>query len=133
MGLNLGEGTDVCKRLLPLWQVGTLNIYRTASSLERLVEGEERWEAPDHPKGIFCQIWDRNVSKRIVTCMVLKDMAKLRLQAYKLAICHDEFHGPRSGICRLDAISNNNKKTQTFIKTASSHLKLSKRMTDCLF
>ncbi|GFY17128.1 uncharacterized protein TNCV_1089041 [Trichonephila clavipes] len=44
---NPGEDMDVCR--------GTLNNRGAASPLVRLVEGEERWEAPDHPQGILPQ------------------------------------------------------------------------------
>ncbi|GFY08251.1 hypothetical protein TNCV_1356591 [Trichonephila clavipes] len=33
---------------MPLRNGGTLNSHRAASPLVRLVEGEERWEVPDH-------------------------------------------------------------------------------------
>ncbi|GFV92568.1 hypothetical protein TNCV_1374191 [Trichonephila clavipes] len=36
---------------------GTLNSRRAASSLVRLVEGEERREAPDHSHGVLPQHW----------------------------------------------------------------------------
>ncbi|GFX03629.1 uncharacterized protein TNCV_2112011 [Trichonephila clavipes] len=48
-GSNPGEDMDVCKCIMPSRHVGTLNSRRAASHLVRLVEGEERWEAPDHP------------------------------------------------------------------------------------
>ncbi|GFU20766.1 DUF4817 domain-containing protein [Trichonephila clavipes] len=51
---------------------GTLNSSRAASRFVRLVEGEERWEAPDHHQGVFPQNWGGTEQKRIVTCMVLK-------------------------------------------------------------
>ncbi|GFU72215.1 transposable element Tc1 transposase [Trichonephila clavipes] len=49
-GSNPGEDMDVCKCIVPLRQGGTLNSHRAASSLVWLVDGEERWEAPDHPQ-----------------------------------------------------------------------------------
>ncbi|GFV84272.1 hypothetical protein TNCV_1591311 [Trichonephila clavipes] len=51
MGLNPGEGMDVCKYKVPSRQGGTPNSRRAASPLLRLVEGEERWKTPDHPPG----------------------------------------------------------------------------------
>ncbi|GFT46988.1 uncharacterized protein TNCV_3746681 [Trichonephila clavipes] len=48
LGSNPGESMDVCKCIVPLWHEGTLNSHRAASSLMRLVEGEESWEASDH-------------------------------------------------------------------------------------
>ncbi|GFV25899.1 hypothetical protein TNCV_3868661 [Trichonephila clavipes] len=41
---------DVCKCIVPLRHGGTLNSRRAASPLVWLVEGVERWEAPDHPQ-----------------------------------------------------------------------------------
>ncbi|GFT33948.1 uncharacterized protein TNCV_4384171 [Trichonephila clavipes] len=46
MGLNAGEDLGVCKCIVPLRHGGILNSRRDASPLVRLVEGEERWEAP---------------------------------------------------------------------------------------
>ncbi|GFV49662.1 hypothetical protein TNCV_1959701 [Trichonephila clavipes] len=40
----------VCKCTVPSRHGGTLNSRRAASALVRLVEGEERWEASDHPQ-----------------------------------------------------------------------------------
>ncbi|PRD27174.1 UNVERIFIED_CONTAM: hypothetical protein NCL1_36120 [Trichonephila clavipes] len=40
---------NVCKCLVPSRHGGTLNSRQAASPLVKLVEGEERWEAPDHP------------------------------------------------------------------------------------
>ncbi|GFX41700.1 hypothetical protein TNCV_3110961 [Trichonephila clavipes] len=45
-GLNPGEETDVCKRIVPLRQGGTINSRRAASPLVWLMEEEERWETP---------------------------------------------------------------------------------------
>ncbi|GFU92454.1 hypothetical protein TNCV_5018211 [Trichonephila clavipes] len=53
LDMNPGEGTDVFKCIVLLWLGGTLNSRRAASPLMWLVEGEERWEAPDHPKGFL--------------------------------------------------------------------------------
>ncbi|GFX29411.1 uncharacterized protein TNCV_3997871 [Trichonephila clavipes] len=50
LGSNPGEDTDVCKCIVPSQHGGTLNSRRAASPLVRLVEGEERREAPDHPR-----------------------------------------------------------------------------------
>ncbi|GFU44152.1 hypothetical protein TNCV_615391 [Trichonephila clavipes] len=43
-----------CFAKVPLRIEGTLNSPRAASPLMRLVEGEERWEAPDYPR---TQLW----------------------------------------------------------------------------
>ncbi|GFW75775.1 hypothetical protein TNCV_4429581 [Trichonephila clavipes] len=45
---------------------------RAENPLVRLVEGEERWEAPDHLQGVLPQNWDGTESNRAVTCMVLE-------------------------------------------------------------
>ncbi|GFX51661.1 hypothetical protein TNCV_5013641 [Trichonephila clavipes] len=42
---------DVCKCIMPLCHGVTLNSLRSVCPLVRLVEGEERWEAFDHPQG----------------------------------------------------------------------------------
>ncbi|GFV32764.1 uncharacterized protein TNCV_3312451 [Trichonephila clavipes] len=52
---------------LPLRHGGTLNRRRATSPLVRLVEGEERWEALDHPKN-----WGGIELNRTFTCMLLK-------------------------------------------------------------
>ncbi|GFV46531.1 uncharacterized protein TNCV_3234181 [Trichonephila clavipes] len=57
LGSNPGEDMDVCKCIVPLWHGGTLNSRRAASPLVWLVEGEERWEAPDHPHGFLPLNW----------------------------------------------------------------------------
>ncbi|GFU82845.1 hypothetical protein TNCV_266421 [Trichonephila clavipes] len=47
----------------------TLNSRRAASPLVRLIEGDDKWEAPDHPQGFLrlnCGGTERN---RTVTCM----------------------------------------------------------------
>ncbi|GFW81773.1 uncharacterized protein TNCV_2884471 [Trichonephila clavipes] len=69
---------------------GTLNSRRAASPLVRLVEGEERWEAPDHFQGVLPLNWGETELNRSVTCMVLKAMANDRRH---LALSHDEFRG----------------------------------------
>ncbi|GFU08662.1 hypothetical protein TNCV_1995071 [Trichonephila clavipes] len=48
--MNPGEGMDVCKCIMPLWHGSTLINHRAASPLVRLVEGEKRWDASDHPR-----------------------------------------------------------------------------------
>ncbi|GFV19416.1 uncharacterized protein TNCV_3663491 [Trichonephila clavipes] len=50
LGLNPGEDMDVCKCIVPARHGGTLNSRRAAIPFVRLVEGEERWEASDHPR-----------------------------------------------------------------------------------
>ncbi|GFX41436.1 uncharacterized protein TNCV_3489771 [Trichonephila clavipes] len=63
---------DVCECIVPLRHEVTLNSRRVASPLVWLVEGEERWEAPDHPQGFLPLNWDGTEQKCTVTCMVLK-------------------------------------------------------------
>ncbi|GFX43104.1 DUF5641 domain-containing protein [Trichonephila clavipes] len=45
---------------------------RATRLLVRLVEGEERWETPDHPQGVLPQNWGGIKPSHTVTCMVLK-------------------------------------------------------------
>ncbi|GFX19356.1 uncharacterized protein TNCV_3014951 [Trichonephila clavipes] len=54
-GCEPGEDMDVCKCIVSLQHGGTINSRRAASSLVRLTEGEERWEASDHPHGVLPQ------------------------------------------------------------------------------
>ncbi|GFW29081.1 uncharacterized protein TNCV_2356391 [Trichonephila clavipes] len=70
-----GEDMDVCKCIVPLRHWGTLNSRRAASHLMRLVEEEERWEAPDHPQGFLPQNWGETELNRSIPCMVLKATA----------------------------------------------------------
>ncbi|GFT59192.1 uncharacterized protein TNCV_3891491 [Trichonephila clavipes] len=72
-------------------QRGTLNSRQAASPLGRLVEGEERWEAPDHPQGILPQNWGETELNHSVTCVVLKATANDRRH---LALCYDKFRKP---------------------------------------
>ncbi|GFT86004.1 cullin-4A [Trichonephila clavipes] len=91
LGSNPVEDVDVCKCTVPAWQEGTLNSRRATSPLVRLVKGEERWEAPDHRKGVLPQNWGETELNRSVTCTVLKSTANDRRH---LALCYDEFLGP---------------------------------------
>ncbi|GFU37626.1 uncharacterized protein TNCV_4275241 [Trichonephila clavipes] len=85
---------------------GTLNSRRAASPLVRLVEGEERWEASSHPKSVLPRNCRGTELNRTAICRVLKATTNDRRH---LALCHDEFRGSRSGLCRLGGISNNTK------------------------
>ncbi|GFT93608.1 uncharacterized protein TNCV_677441 [Trichonephila clavipes] len=69
--------------------------YSAASPLVRLVEGEERWEASDHPQGVLLLNWGGTEPNRTVTCMVLKATANDKRH---FALTYDEFRGPRSGL-----------------------------------
>ncbi|GFV22674.1 hypothetical protein TNCV_2078641 [Trichonephila clavipes] len=53
---------------------------------------------PCPPPGVLPQNWGGNEPSRTVTYMVLKAMENDRRH---LALCHDEFRGPRSG-CRSE-------------------------------
>ncbi|GFU65790.1 hypothetical protein TNCV_5059241 [Trichonephila clavipes] len=65
LGSNPRENTDVCKRIVPLRQGGTLNSHRDASALVWLGEGEEKWEASDNPPECSPSKlgWDRERAK----------------------------------------------------------------------
>ncbi|GFW84529.1 uncharacterized protein TNCV_457101 [Trichonephila clavipes] len=76
---------------LPSRHGGTLNSRQAASTLVRLVEGEERWEASDHLQDVLPQNWSESELTSSVTCMVLKATDNDRRH---LALCHDEFRGP---------------------------------------
>ncbi|GFU66854.1 uncharacterized protein TNCV_894901 [Trichonephila clavipes] len=82
---------DVCKCIVPSRYGSTLNSRRAASPLVRLVEGEERWDAPHYPQGVLPQNWDETELNRSVTCMVLEAKANDRRH---LALCHDKFRVP---------------------------------------
>ncbi|GFX23606.1 uncharacterized protein TNCV_3770791 [Trichonephila clavipes] len=73
---------------VPSRHEGTLNSRRAASPFVRLVEGEKRSEAPDHPQGILPQNWGETELNRSVACLMLKATAYDRRL---LALCHDEF------------------------------------------
>ncbi|GFX78933.1 uncharacterized protein TNCV_3912221 [Trichonephila clavipes] len=66
---------DVCKCILPSRHGVTLNSLRAANHLLRLVEGEERWGAPDHPQGVLPHNWGEIELNCSVTCMGLKATA----------------------------------------------------------
>ncbi|GFW42651.1 uncharacterized protein TNCV_257121 [Trichonephila clavipes] len=95
---------DACKCIVPARRGGTLNSHRAASLLVRLVEREERWEASDHPHSILPLNWCGIEPNRTVTFVVLKATTNDRRH---LALCNDEFRGPRSGLCRSGGISIN--------------------------
>ncbi|GFW46333.1 hypothetical protein TNCV_1388351 [Trichonephila clavipes] len=60
LGSNPIEGVDVCKSIVLLWHGDSLNSLRAASALMKLVEGQERWEAPDYLQGVLLKIeWNR--------------------------------------------------------------------------
>ncbi|GFV26102.1 uncharacterized protein TNCV_4887331 [Trichonephila clavipes] len=96
LGSNCGEGTVACKYIVPSQYRGTLNSRRAARHLVKLVEGEEKWEASDHPQGVLSQNWSGTESIRTVTCMVLK--AKTNDKGKNLVLSHDNFRGLRSNV-----------------------------------
>ncbi|GFV24587.1 uncharacterized protein TNCV_1914491 [Trichonephila clavipes] len=104
---------DVCKCTVPTRHGGTLNSRRAV----RLVEGEERWAASDYYQSVPPLYWGGTEPNRTVTCVVLKATANDRRH---LSLCHDEFRGPRSGLCRSGGISNNNIKIVAFIHKKNS-------------
>ncbi|GFX06371.1 uncharacterized protein TNCV_2938991 [Trichonephila clavipes] len=97
LGSNPGEDMDVCKCIVPSRHGVSLNSLRAAGPLVRLVEGKERWEAPGHPQGVLHNIGGEIEPNHSVTCMMLKATTKDRRH---LALCHEEFRRPRSGLCR---------------------------------
>ncbi|GFY20823.1 uncharacterized protein TNCV_1120571 [Trichonephila clavipes] len=83
---------------------GTLNNRRAASPLVGFVEEVERWEAPDHPQVFSLKIGveTRQIVLSLVWCSKATDNDRRHL-----ALCHEEFHGPRSGLYRSGGIRNN--------------------------
>ncbi|GFS85597.1 uncharacterized protein TNCV_2794351 [Trichonephila clavipes] len=71
---------DVRKCIVPSRHGGTLTSRRAASLLVRLVEGEKRRQAPDHPQGVLPQNWGGTELNRSATCMVLKATANGRMR-----------------------------------------------------
>ncbi|GFW05962.1 uncharacterized protein TNCV_4477561 [Trichonephila clavipes] len=85
---------DVCKRVVPLRHGVTLNSRRAASPLVWLVEGEERWEASDHPQRVLPLNWVRTepnrtapawCSKPRLTTSVTKPFAMMNFVGLDLA------------------------------------------------
>ncbi|GFX61072.1 uncharacterized protein TNCV_4117211 [Trichonephila clavipes] len=56
---------------MPLQHEVTLNSHPAVSLLVRLVEGEERWESPDYPQGVFPHNWGGMEPNHTITCLVL--------------------------------------------------------------
>ncbi|GFT57211.1 hypothetical protein TNCV_1692191 [Trichonephila clavipes] len=73
-------------------EVCELRHRRAASSLVRLVAGEERWVAPDHPQDVLPQNWGGTEQNRAVTCLVLKTNVNERCK--NLALRRNEFRRP---------------------------------------
>ncbi|GFV57353.1 uncharacterized protein TNCV_3285811 [Trichonephila clavipes] len=83
--MNPEEGMDVCKCIAPLRHGSTLNSRRAASPLVWLLEGEERWEAPDHLQGFLPLNWGGTEQKRTITCMVSKANDRRKILALNFA------------------------------------------------
>ncbi|GFV34112.1 hypothetical protein TNCV_3630771 [Trichonephila clavipes] len=83
----------------------TRHSNRVPSPLVRLVEGEEKWEAPNNPQDVLSHNWGgtkRQIVQSPVWCL------RLRLTRGEfLNPCRNEFRGPSSGIIRTGGISNN--------------------------
>ncbi|GFS61372.1 uncharacterized protein TNCV_3105551 [Trichonephila clavipes] len=89
---NPREDMDVCKCIVSSWHGGALNSRRAASPLVRLVEGEERWKAPDPPLKVFSLKIGMDPSKIVLSpawCLKLRLTTGVRI----LALSRDEFRG----------------------------------------
>ncbi|GFY03262.1 hypothetical protein TNCV_1172221 [Trichonephila clavipes] len=85
---------DICKCIVFSWHGGTPNNRRAASPLMRLVAGDERWEAPDLPPVCSPSKFGWNRAKPYGHLL-----SRLRpTTGVHLALCHGEYHGPRSRI-----------------------------------
>ncbi|GFS77386.1 hypothetical protein TNCV_4566201 [Trichonephila clavipes] len=83
---------DVCKCIVPSRHGSTLNSRRAASSLVRLMEKEEKWEASlTTPKVLSLKI--REESSQIVVSSAMRSKLWLITVVY-VALCRDEFRGP---------------------------------------
>ncbi|GFV73527.1 hypothetical protein TNCV_2547931 [Trichonephila clavipes] len=67
---------------------------RTISSFLRLVEGEKRWKAPDHPQGFSFKIGVKQYPILLSSIWCSKVRQTTGVQSTPL---HCEFRGPRSG------------------------------------
>ncbi|GFY02854.1 hypothetical protein TNCV_3507341 [Trichonephila clavipes] len=78
------------KCIVPSWHGGTLNNRRATNPLVKLVEGKERWEAPDHPQAWLERIailapmkpkrrFSGKCDEPTTTCMVLKATANRKV------------------------------------------------------
>ncbi|GFX73461.1 uncharacterized protein TNCV_3402721 [Trichonephila clavipes] len=63
---------DVCKCIVSVKHRGTLNSLRVTRPHVRLVGGEEKWVALDHPQSILPQNWIGTKENSIVICLLLK-------------------------------------------------------------
>ncbi|GFU53651.1 hypothetical protein TNCV_1470561 [Trichonephila clavipes] len=82
--------------LEPLRYGGTLNSGEAASPFLRLLEGEELWEAPDHPQAsLKFGLEPIQIVKSAVWSLKL-----LLMTGVHLVLCHNGFGGPRSNAVR---------------------------------
>ncbi|GFX11303.1 uncharacterized protein TNCV_2803671 [Trichonephila clavipes] len=98
-----------------------LNSRLAASPLGGLVEGKERWETPDQPQGFVPLNWGGTEQNLTVTCMVLRLMTEVKI----LALCHDEFCGPRSDFVRQFALAihpNDHQARRRFVEWAQNEI-----------
>ncbi|GFX83673.1 hypothetical protein TNCV_349371 [Trichonephila clavipes] len=91
---NPREGIDYCKYIVPLRHRVTLNSHRVASPLMRLVKMEERLGPLSTSRVFSLEIGVEPSQNVTSTCTVLKAMANDKRKS--LALCHNEFRGPRS-------------------------------------
>ncbi|GFS59413.1 uncharacterized protein TNCV_3725521 [Trichonephila clavipes] len=103
LGSNPEKTWKFCKCVIPSWHGDTLNSSRAEKS--SYVVGGKGWEAPDHPDVFFLKIRIKNGINHTFTCIVLKSTDN---EMRHLALFHEEFRGPRSGLCLSGGISNNN-------------------------
>ncbi|GFV44369.1 hypothetical protein TNCV_998931 [Trichonephila clavipes] len=100
----------VCKCIALLLHGVTLNSRRAASPLVKLVEREERWESPYHPRVFSFKIGVELGQNHTVWC------SKLRLTAgVHLDLCRNEFRGSRSDTVRQMALATTNNNTIIFM------------------
>ncbi|GFU79875.1 hypothetical protein TNCV_577551 [Trichonephila clavipes] len=92
LGLNAAEDLDVCNCKEPSRKGGILNNRKASSPLERLVDGEERGEAPDHLHVVLPQNWGETEQSRIVICMMLIAKANDRYNLMALHFKYDFWH-----------------------------------------
>ncbi|GFX15410.1 DUF4817 domain-containing protein [Trichonephila clavipes] len=70
--IRASRGSPMPEIIFKIAFASTLSSRRVASPLVKLVEGEERREAPERPQGVLPQNWGGTEPKRTVTCRVLK-------------------------------------------------------------
>ncbi|GFW34047.1 hypothetical protein TNCV_287311 [Trichonephila clavipes] len=76
-----------------------------------MLEGEERWEAPDYLQCVLTQNWEGKEPHRTVAFWLLKANANDRRKY--LTLCRDELHRPQSDTMKQEAFE----KTRTYKTT----------------